>query len=274
MNTQQILDFSLRLAGLSEVPADTAVYVPGENVRRVLVGIDLGEADLLAARSWGYDLVLTHHPAGGTASLGIAQVFQRHVDYLVQVGVPLPVAQTAVADKVFDEEITAHARNYLRLVALARRVGVAFMNIHTPLDEIGRQRLARAVGELPPQATVADLADHLRRRFGEFRHAQTPIACWVGQWNNRVGRAFVSHGAGTNGGYAVAQAFFDHGIDTVLYIHAQPGDVRRLRAEYVGRGKNLVVTGHIASDSVGINPFVRALRDQGLEVDVSDVVPE
>jgi len=73
---------------------------------------------------------------------------------------------------------------------------------------------------------------------------------------------------GRDSRYPVAKAAFDHGIDTVFYIHIDAGHLRRLREEY-GRGgpKNLVVTGHIASDSIGINVLIRELRKRGVTVD-------
>ncbi|HYS71398.1 MAG TPA: hypothetical protein VEM95_03155, partial [Thermoplasmata archaeon] len=76
----------------------------------------------------------------------------------------------------------------------------------------------------------------------------------------------VLHGAGTNGGYHVAKCAFDHGIDTVVYIHIDPGHLQRVRAEFAAKGKNLIVTGHVASDSIGINVLVRSLREHGLEI--------
>ena len=68
--------------------------------------------------------------------------------------------------------------------------------------------------------------------------------------------------------YPVAKAAFDHGIDTVFYIHVHAADLRRLREEFGPAGsKNLVVTGHLASDSIGINVVARALRARGVRVD-------
>src|SRR5437870_633741 len=64
------------------------------------------------------------------------------------------------------------------------------------------------------------------------------------------------------------RADFDHGIDTVLYIHSDAGALRRLWELYGRDGpKNLVVTGHLASDSIGINVLVRELRARGLRID-------
>ncbi len=64
----------------------------------------------------------------------------------------------------------------------------------------------------------------------------------------------------------MARAYFSHGVDTLVYIHILPGDLKRLREDEDLRGKNLIVTGHIASDSLGINPYVHRLREEGLEV--------
>ncbi len=78
----------------------------------------------------------------------------------------------------------------------------------------------------------------------------------------------MHHGAGTNGGFPVAKAAFDHSIDTVFYIHVDGGHLRRLReASGRERSKNLVVTGHVASDRIGINPLIRELRSRGIRVD-------
>jgi hypothetical protein len=75
----------------------------------------------------------------------------------------------------------------------------------------------------------------------------------------------VAHGALTNGGYHVARAYFEHGIETVVYIHVSPEDLKRLREN--GNGQ-LIVTGHIVGDAFGIEPYVDALRARGLQVDV------
>lgn len=266
MTTEDILQVALDMAGLTEVPADTEIYVSGRRIRRVLAGIDLDGAELLLAQTKGFDLALAHHPAGGTAVLRMDEVFARHVGLMVRAGVPEEVAQTAVAEKLHEDRILGQIRNYDRLPAFARMLGIAYMNIHTPLDEIGRRRMADAVATLSPQGAVAELVSLLRARFGELRHALTEIRCLVGNEANRLGRVAVAHGAGTNGGYAVAKAYFDYGVDTVIYIHCQPAVARQLSREYGLKGKNLVVTGHIASDCVGINPFLARLREQGLEV--------
>lgn len=61
----------------------------------------------------------------------------------------------------------------------------------------------------------------------------------------------------------MARSCFEHGVDVVVYIHIDPLDLQRLRAE--GRG-NLILTGHLAGDALGFTPFLAELRRRGLEV--------
>ena len=118
---------------------------------------------------------------------------------------------------------------------------------------------------LSAESAVGDLVQRFREAFIEFRSALTNIEVLVGSAAHRLGRVVVSHGAGTNGGYSVGKAYFEHGVDTLVYIHCRPDDARRLKAEF-GDAKSLIVTGHIASDSVGIRPYVDRLRREGLDV--------
>lgn len=273
MNTDRLMRIAVEMAGLTKIPADSTVYHPGEGIERILAGIDLKAPEIQLAKTLGYDAVLTHHPAGGAATLGFHRVLYRHVDQMVAAGVPEAVARTIIDTMAAPRRLLDAMSNYDHAPSIARLLDMPFLNVHTPLDELGRRRLAEAAARVDRDATVAELIDHLLNGFGEFRHAATSIEPVVGTPSNRVGRIAVSHGAGTNGGYEVAKAYFDHGVDTVVYIHCRPDEARRLR-EAVGDAKTLLVTGHIASDSIGINPYLDRLRADGLEITaVSGILP-
>ena len=87
----------------------------------------------------------------------------------------------------------------------------------------------------------------------------------VGRLDNPAGNVVVYHGAGTNGGAAVAQTLFAHGTGTVVYIHIAPEEAERLRSVTPSAG-NVVISGHISSDLIGINRYVTALRERGVDV--------
>ncbi|HVB65936.1 MAG TPA: hypothetical protein VNE17_14495, partial [Nitrolancea sp.] len=132
--------------------------------------------------------------------------------------------------------------------------------------EVGRRMMGETIEKhvegLDHSPSVQDAIDALRT-MPEFANALTRIMVPVGAVDRPLGRIAIVHGAGTNGGYPVARAYFQSGVDTVLYIHVAPDDAQRLRSETSG---NLIVSGHIASDMVGINPFVAKLEERGIEV--------
>src|SRR5437879_12436679 len=99
MDTQQIMRTSLRLAGFKSVPADSEIHIKGRRIRKVLVAIDVGVAELLLARDLGCDAVIAHHPAGGRARLQGYKVFLRHIDQLREAGVPEDAAEQAINPK-------------------------------------------------------------------------------------------------------------------------------------------------------------------------------
>ncbi|MDD4903074.1 MAG: Nif3-like dinuclear metal center hexameric protein [Candidatus Bipolaricaulis sp.] len=265
MNTEQLMGIALDLAGLREVPGDSAIYQEGNGIRRVLIGIDARSAELTLAKMLGYDAVIAHHPIGGSATLNFHTVLGRHVDQMTTAGVPEELARSILAEVAESRRVLYSMSNYDHDPSVARLLKMPYLNIHTPLDEVGRRRMAAVADEVGAEATVGDLIAAFYDTFAEFRHAATRIEALVGAADRRVGRIVVSHGAGTNGGYPVAKAYFDHGVDTLVYIHCRPDDARRLERE-AGAAKTLVVTGHIASDSIGINPYVARLRDEGLDV--------
>ncbi len=267
MDTRDIMRLALDLAHQTEVPADSGIVLPAGNVRRAWFGIDVESADLLAAKTAAYDLVIVHHPLG-PAQVGFPKVLEKHVTILERAGVPADAASRAVRALRDEHEPAAHAVNYDRIASTARLVGMPLMCIHNPCDEIGRRTMDETIrARVRANATVQDAIAALET-LPEFARALTRIVVCVGKATNPLGRWVVVHGAGTNGGYPVAKAAFDHGIDTVFYIHVHAGDLRRLREEFGGeRSKTLVVTGHLASDSIGINALVQGLRAQGVRVD-------
>ncbi len=265
LNTEEIMQIALELVGFREIPADSGIYNPGEGIERVLFGIDIGPAELYIAKELGYDAVIAHHPSAGVVSLNSWKVFLRHIDFMIAAGVPEDKARKAGEERVEMMKITAQRSNYDHNSSVARLLNMPFLNIHCPLDEMGRKRMQEKIDATLAEDSSATLKDIISalNEFGEFKNAKTKIELLVGDEMNRAGKTVVAHGALTNGGYPVANTYFENGVDTVIYIHIGEDDYRRLKEEKKG---NLIVTGHIASDCLGINPFLKALEDRGLEV--------
>lgn len=201
-------------------------------------------------------------------------MFRRHVDLLTEAGVPQEAARQAVDPKVERLRIRGQSRNYEQVPMVARRLRIPFLNIHCPLDEVGRwvmQDTIDAVLDAVPDATLDDIVEALAA-LPAAQRADTDIMVPLGDPSARAGKVVVAHGALTNGGYDIARAYFEHGVDTVVYIHISFEDLKRLRGDERGQ---LIVTGHVVGDAFGIAPYIDALRELGLEVDVlSEVCAE
>jgi hypothetical protein len=263
MNTESIMALALEMSGLSEIPTDSGIWLPGDNIRRVLLGIDVTSAELHIASQKGFDLAIAHHPP--EATLRAWRCYLRHVEMMVAAGVPRDVAAATVADDVEGMQMRAHARIDDHTISVARWLGMPFMNIHTPLDEVGRQRMQDLMDDLgrrAPNATLADAVTALNE-FPEVRQAPLPPFIAVGRPDQPAGRVVVAHGALDIPNYAMLMAYFEHGVDTVLVLRIDQRDMIRLKKE--GRG-SVVVVGHKAGDNIGILPFLSALRQKGLEV--------
>jgi putative NIF3 family GTP cyclohydrolase 1 type 2 len=269
VNTEEIMDLSLELAGLNKVPEDSAIYVGGKNISKVLFCIDASVPELLLAKRFGYDAVIAHHSIGGTASINFFLVFKRHIKQMVEAGIPEEEAENAVKKKLEELDVETHTRNYAHAVDAAKLLKMPFMNVHTPLDEVGRRIMNQKInGRTRKDFTVQDVV-HTLEELPEFKKTVTEIKIRLGKPENHAGKIVVSHGAGTNGGYEIAKTYFKHGIGTVIYIHVNSGDLAKLKNDGVG---NLIVTGHVASDSVGINPFLHKLEEKNIRVTTMGVV--
>jgi putative NIF3 family GTP cyclohydrolase 1 type 2 len=257
---------ALDMAHMKQVPPDSGVWVPGKNIKKVMFAIDAQAAEAFLAKELGYDLLIAHHPVG-PSKLSFYKVVRRHTEFMVEKGVPRRLAEQATRELMERIEVNAHPTNYLHDVQVARKLGLAFMNIHQPIDQITREFLLEAIKRSEAK-TVGELVRALGK-IPEFMKAETRIEQRMGKHGDKLGEWVLVFGAGTNGGYPVAKAYFENGVDTVVYLHVEYEALRKLRSECKG---NLVVLGHMAGDSIGANIFIKELKRRGMTVDSLDVV--
>jgi putative NIF3 family GTP cyclohydrolase 1 type 2 len=266
MKLADILTWSAQLAGCDEVPADSQVYVEADaDVRRVLFGVDIDAGELLYAQQAGYDAVIAHHPVGEHARMDFAKVVHRQVDMMVAEGIAPSVAEAAVAARLDRIHRADHMGNYNRVVDTARLIGMPLCNVHLACDIIGRQTLVDLLAARATESSrVGDVVSWLCE-FPEMEAALTRPGAWIGAESQRLGRWVVAMAGGTNGGHPVFREYYRHGVDTVLCMHIAEDDLQKLRAE-APPNANLLVTGHMATDSIGINRVIAGMEERGIEV--------
>lgn len=263
MNTQEIMALALEMAELEAVPADSGIIYPGENIKRAAFGVDMEAVEMLIARELAVDLVITHHPVAGSPRLNLFKVMENQVARMVAAGVPINKAQKALAEQKGKVERGLHVTNYDRAVTAARLLNMPFMGIHTPADLLTERKVqAHLDGALDSSSTLSDVVSALGQ-LAEYQNALTQPEIRVGGPDDYAGKVFVVMAGGTNGGVNVARAYYEAGIGTLVCMHMPEDVIKAVREQNIG---NVVVAGHMASDSIGINMIIQALEERGLEI--------
>jgi putative NIF3 family GTP cyclohydrolase 1 type 2 len=268
VDTDRIMKVGLELAGWKKMPADSAVHVKGKNITKVLIGIDIGTAELMLAKQLGCDAVIAHHPIG-VAAVNFYKVFDRHFDYMIEHGIPKKLAKQAVEKLKERVETRNHADIYSNVAGAAEALGMPLVNIHQPCDEYMRQVILRAI-KTGRTEYVSDIVKSLSN-ISEFRHAATKVRVRFGNQNNKAGHWALVVAAGTNGGFHIAKAYWQSGVSTIIYLHIDYGELTKMREEKLEG--NLVVMGHLAGDSIGLNGLAQRLEDLGIETVRIGILP-
>ena len=150
MNTTEMVQIALDLAQLQELPLDSSVSVPGENITRVLAGIDMGAAELTLARQLGYDCVARHHNMVPRLGKLGELVAQSHYEKLVHYGVPVNVAQKLLEHRKRATEIMFHGSNLDGGPSVARLLGMPYLGLHTPA-EFNKRHIPACFGGVAPR---------------------------------------------------------------------------------------------------------------------------
>lgn len=265
MNTKDLMNSALKIAKLDVIPHDTDIIVVGENIKKVLIGIDMETPELLLAKELGFDCVVSHHPKADNCVVDFAKVMDVQIDRMTQAGVPINKAQKALKKKQMSIDLVQHASNYDRVSSAARLLNMPYLNIHIPADliteSIVQTRLNNAF-DTKPKTKLKDIIEELNSwEYYQGKVAQPIIR--VGSNNDYAGKIEVLMAGGTNGGVDVFKSYFEAGVGTIVAMHV-PEDVKKAVIEQnIG---NIIIAPHMPSDSIGLLEIVKAWRVEGLEV--------
>jgi hypothetical protein len=154
-------------------------------------------------------------------------------------------------------------------VDAARLLNLPFMNIHNPFDEKGRRILQEKIDEAGSQNPRLKLGEVLAliEDLPEARYARDVYGIspkiFMGEPNAEASMTAFVHGALSAPHPEIVKFYWENGFKTVIALHGDFENLEQLRKE--GQG-NLVLTGHFLGDSIGMTPFIGALRKRGLEV--------
>ncbi len=245
---------------------DSGVYHVAEDkeIKRVLVGIDIGPEEILIAKQLGsIDMVIAHHPISkGLAQL--ADVMDLQADVYNFYGVPINVAESLMRERISEVARGVNAINHERTVDAAKLLGVSVMNTHTPSDNMAAKFLKRYIEERKFER-VGEIITALKE-IPEYKMAMkigVGPKLFTGSADNRCGKiALTEITGGTEGSTKLYEKISQAGIGTVIGMHASEEHKKEASAAHI----NMVIAGHMSSDSLGMNLLMDELQKQGIEI--------
>ncbi len=248
--------------------ADTRILFGSEEtaVKRIMVGIDIdaGElaiADRLRERGEDIDLVLAHHPSG-RALAGLHEVMLMQVDILHSFGVPISAAEALMSGRVKEIERRLLPLNHTRAADAARLLGIPLMCVHTPSDNLVSRHLANRFAKEKPHR-LADLLDMLLEEPEYQEGARNGIGPRVvlGTKDRRAGKVVLEMTGGTSGAKEAFAQMAARGVDTIVGMHISDDYRDEARKHHL----NVIIAGHMSSDTLGVNLLLDRLDEKAGE---------
>lgn len=254
---------------LSNPFADTRILNgdPDTEVNRILVGVDMevGEvllADALTRNGRKVDAIVSHHPEG-SALANLHMVMYLQADVWNRFGVPIHIGDSLIGKRA--QEIMRHFMpvNHQRGLDAARILGYAFMSMHTVADNCVTSFLQKKFDEEKPHR-VKDVIK-LLLDIPEYREAKKLGAgptVITGSEERRAGKVMVDMTGGTEGPKEAVEKLSQAGVGTIVCMHM----VDEIREVAEKNHLNVVIAGHIASDSIGMNLILDEYEKRGVDI--------
>jgi len=235
-----------------------------KDIKKILVGIDIEPAEILLSKNLKeIDLVISHHPLG-KALANLHEVMELQCDILNQYGVPINVAEGLMKERIEEVARGVNKLNHQRTVDTAKILETNLMNIHTPCDNLAARFLKDLIDKKRPER-ISDLIDFLKE-IPEYKKAMEIGAgpkIFVGDEENRCGKiALTEITGGTEGSPKLFEKMSQAGIGTIVGMHIS----EEHKKEAENSNLNVVIAGHMSSDSLGVNLFLDELEKKGIEI--------
>lgn len=245
--------------------SDTRVLIDNgkKAIKKVLTGIDMEGAEILLADKLGVDLIISHHPEG-KALADLHSVMDLQSAVLADYGVPINIAEAVLKPRISEVSRGVLPANHNQNVDIAKILKIDYMCAHTIADNLGANFLLQTIKKKKLE-TVGDVVAILKE-IPEFKEAikfSAGPSIFVGSPDSSCGRVVITEfTGGTSGSKEIYEKMAQAGIGTIIGMHMK--EEHRVEAEKYH--VNVVIAGHMASDSLGMNLFLDELEKKGIEM--------
>jgi len=236
----------------------------GKQVKKVLVGIDMEVPELLLADKLGdIDLVIAHHPEG-QALASLHDVMDLQAEVLAQYGVPINIAESVLRPRISEVSRGISPINHDRAVDAAKILNLGFMCAHTPCDNMAASFMIKFIARKKPE-TVGEILEALKEipEYKEAARRKAGPMLFTGSPENSAGKIVVTEfTGGTEGSKEMYEKIAAAGIGTVIGMHMHEEHRKEAEKYHI----NVVIAGHMSSDSLGVNLFLDELERKGIKI--------
>ncbi|MCX6806748.1 MAG: NGG1p interacting factor NIF3 [Candidatus Berkelbacteria bacterium] len=246
--------------------SDTRILFEGrkKEIKKILCGLDIGVSEILLAEKLGrIDLIISHHPLGrGLAQLD--DVMRLQTDVLASCGVPINVAENLMEMRMEEVSRSVHPIFHNRQIDAAKLLNIPLMAVHTPADNLCYQYVKEKVEKAKPE-TLSDIIKVLKS-IPEYKEANKGGAgpkIFTGKPERRAGKiAFTELTGGTSGHKDIYERLSQAGVGTIIGMHMNEEHTKEAQKHHI----SVIIAGHAASDSLGMNLFLDKLEKAGTKV--------
>ena len=236
-------------------------------IKKVLAGIDIGDGEIVLASQLGergkkIDLVIAHHPVGFSLA-HLHSVMDMQVEVFVKAGVPVHVSEKIMEERIKEVGRGVHPANHYRLTDMAELLHVNLINTHTITDNLVTDYLEKFFQKRKPKY-VGDMLDCLLEipEYDEAKKRGAGPSLFAGNEKHQVGKWLVEMTGGTSPSDKIYKELSQYGISTTVGMHMRDGAKDKANEYHM----NVVIAGHMASDSLGMNLFLDELEKKGIEI--------
>jgi hypothetical protein len=241
--------------------ADSAVLYgdPETEIGVILVGIDIEVGEILLAdrlrERRKIDLVLSHHPCA-QAYARLPKVVDMQAGLLKAQGISASAAEAFAGERARQLACKIAPNNVTRALDAARLLDIPFACCHTPADNFAQMFIERFISSRRAM-TLGSLCERLAA-VDEFAIAvklgMGPRIANGGK-NAPLGKTLVEMTGGASFNKRTYRFLAEErGIQTIVAMHLNDEQI----AEAGKNGINVVITGHTASDALGMNLLLDA----------------
>jgi len=232
-------------------------------IKKIIAGIDIDTGELLLAKQIGVDLVIGHHPIGRALS-NLADVMNLQSDVLNYYGVPINIAEKLMHVRINEVARGVNASNHNKVIDASKLLNLNLINLHTPCDNLVAKYLKDLIEKGTPER-VEDLINLLKEipEYKEAGRIGVGPTIFTGNPESRCGKIVLTEiTGGTSGSSKLYEKMAQAGIGTIIGMHMSEEHKKEAEAANL----NVVIAGHISSDSIGMNLFLDELEKQGIEI--------